>query len=105
MQEQNHLQNILYNLGYEINKDGNIENKLNFSGYKINNYFTSQIKDWKQQVENKEDILKEIDNFLSFYFDGGDFGYFKNKYDNYSYRLEYSGEDTSFIWSSKDSFY
>ena len=47
--------------------------------------------------EKDENLSKEIYNFFSFYFKWWDFGYFRKRYDNYVYKLDYHWEDTKFI--------
>ena len=106
-----YLQNLLNNIWYNFNennknnKDNTLTPRLDKYWFRLYKYFTKQIKDWLEEVEDKEELSKEIYNFFSFYFKQWDFGYFRKKYDNYTYKLDYEGEDTKFIWSSQDSYF
>jgi hypothetical protein len=55
--------------------------------------------------QEAEKILGLFTDFYSLYYSNGDFGYFKNKFSTYQYRIPYSGKDTEFRRATKDCYY
>ena len=105
LQENKYLQNLLEEIWYEVKDNGELWLKLNKYWYRFNKYFIGQIKDWIEKINEDEDLSKEIYNFFTFYFKWWDFGYFRKRYDNYTYRLDYEWEDTKLIWASQDCYF
>jgi len=65
--------------------------------------FMKHLEDYTEQEAEK--ILGLFTDFYSLYYSNGDFGYFKNKFSTYQYRIPYSGKDTEFRRATKDCYY
>lgn len=96
------------------NSEKNVE--FDFGQYKLNRLYKPFInlysKDFFVSIEkgitNDKEKQKVIDTFIDFfslYYNNWDFGYFKSKFNNYQYRVNYSWKDTEFFWATKDCYY
>lgn len=96
------------------NNEKNVE--FDFWQYKLNRLYKPLIKTYAKQffdslgtdIENNKEKQKVIDIFIDFfslYYYNWDFGYFKSKFNNYQYRVNYSWKDTEFFWATKDCYY
>jgi len=85
-----------------------------FGQYKLNKLYKPLVKyfidefmkhlgDYTEQEAEK--ILWLFTDFYSLYYSNWDFGYFKNKFSTYQYRIPYSGKDTEFRRATKDCYY
>jgi adenine-specific DNA-methyltransferase len=88
--------------------------ELDFGQYKLHRLYKPlinlYIKEFFQEIEkfeekDREKILNIFIDFFSLYYNNWDFGYFKSKFNNYQYRVPYSGKDTEFFWATKDCYY
>lgn len=86
-----------------------------FGQYKLNKIYKPLIKYYIQEYaamldklphdSDRDQIIWLFSDFFSLYFSNGDFGYFKNRFSSYEYRIPYSGKDTEFRWATKDCYY
>ncbi len=90
--------------------------EFDFGQYKLHRLYKPlinlYIKEFFENLENniedekdREKILNIFIDFFSLYYNNWDFGYFKSKFNNYQYRVPYSGKDTEFFWATKDCYY
>ena len=103
-------------LGFEVeikNDKVKINQWLDFWSYKINNWFKKDFEEVLQKAigdieklqDDNEKVYKWILDFFALYYKWWDFGYFKSRFDSFKYRIPYSGKDTEFTWSTKDSYF
>lgn len=96
------------------NSEKNVE--FDFGQYKLNRLYKPFINLYSKEFFNalESDIIndkekqKVVDTFIDFfslYYNNWDFGYFKSKFNNYQYRVNYSWKDTEFFWATKDCYY
>lgn len=96
------------------NNEKNVE--FDFGQYKLNRLYKPLINLYAKQffdnletdIKNEKERQKVIDTFIDFfslYYNNWDFGYFKSKFNNYQYRVNYSWKDTEFFWATKDCYY
>jgi len=85
-----------------------------FGQYKLNKLYKPLVKYFIDQFHKHleafdaiqaEKILWLFLDFYSLYYSNGDFGYFKNRFSTYQYRIPYSGKDTEFWRATKDCYY
>lgn len=90
--------------------------EYDFWQYKLNRIYKPLIKyfvkEFSKSIETssfseneKQRILDIFVDFFSLYYKNWDFGYFKSKFNNYQYRVNYSWNDTEFFWATKDCYY
>lgn len=96
------------------NSEKNVE--FDFGQYKLNRLYKPFINLYSKEFFNalESDIIndkekqKVVDTFIDFfslYYNNWDFGYFKSKFNNYQYRVNYSWKDTEFFWATRDCYY
>lgn len=97
----------------------NLSNKqdgvsYDFWQYRLNKLYKPLVKYFIEQFlthlegytpQEAEKVLGLFSDFFSLYYSNGDFGYFKNKFSTYQYRIPYSGKDTEFWRATKDCYY